>query len=262
MSSVDLGREGQDAVRGKAQLVGAGPGDPELLTLKALRALRDADVVLHDDLIGREILALIPRTVKLISVGKRCGAARVTQEEINHMLVAYAVSGRSVVRLKSGDPMLFGRAGEEIDALRAAGIEVEVVPGISTAFAAAASLRTSLTDRRKASRVVFSTGHRAPHSAEERTTHIVYMPGPDYAPVVKRLLNEGFNLETPCVVLSAVSQESQSVLRTALGSLTNMGSLPAPSILLVGEVFAESGDYEGEALASLVASAAPHVDAI
>ena len=146
---------------GRVFLVGAGPGDPELLTLKALRVLREADVVLHDDLISHEILGLIPATALKISVGKRCGAARVSQEETNALLVAYAESGRTVVRLKSGDPMLFGRAGEEIEALRRAGIEFEVVAGISTAFAAAAALETSLTDRRKASRVVFSTGHRA-----------------------------------------------------------------------------------------------------
>ncbi|MBV9073337.1 MAG: uroporphyrinogen-III C-methyltransferase, partial [Acidobacteria bacterium] len=101
-------------VWGKVYLVGAGPGDPDLLTLKAARALRQADVVLHDDLVSQEILALIPRTVTLISVGKRCGEKRVSQEEINGMMVSYAAAGRQVVRLKSGDPMLFGRAGEEI----------------------------------------------------------------------------------------------------------------------------------------------------
>ena len=228
--------------QGKVFLVGAGPGDPELLTLKALRVLREADVVLHDDLISHEILALIPATTLKISVGKRCGAARVSQEETNAMLVAYAESGRTVVRLKSGDPMLFGRAGEEIDALRRAGIEFEVVPGISTAFAAAAALETSLTDRRKASRVVFSTGHRAQPGASEGTTHVIYMPGPDYLAIVRRLLQEGFEAETPCAVVSAVSREAQTTIRTTLGSLPNMGGLPAPSILLVGDVFAEASE--------------------
>lgn len=223
-------------VSGKAYLVGAGPGDPELLTMKAVRVLREADVVLHDDLISSEILALIPCTATLISVGKRCGAARVTQEEINTMIVAYASSGRTVVRLKSGDPMLFGRAGEEIDALRAQGIEFEVVPGISAALGAAAALETSLTDRRKAARVIFSTGHRAQGASEERATHVVYMPGSDYAAVVDRLLQEGFSSDTPCAVVSALSRETQSVLRTTLDTLPNSGSLPAPSILIVGEV--------------------------
>ena len=223
-------------ISGKVYLVGAGPGDPELLTMKAVRVLREADVVLHDDLISGEILALIPRTATIISVGKRCGAARVTQEEINTMIVAYATSGRAVVRLKSGDPMLFGRAGEEIDALRARGIKFEVVPGISAALAAAAILETSLTDRRKAARVIFSTGHRAQGASEERATHVVYMPGSDYAAMVNRLLQEGFSADTPCAVISAVSHETQSVLRTTLESLPNSGFLPAPSILIVGEV--------------------------
>jgi len=221
---------------GKVYLVGAGPGDPELLTVKAVRVLREADVVLHDDLISREILGLVPRSAILISVGKRCGSARVTQEETNAMLVTYAVSGRTVVRLKSGDPMLFGRAGEEIDALRARSIDFEVVPGISAAFAAAAALETSLTDRRHASRVVFSTGHRATGASSEGVTHVIYMPGVDYAPIVNRLVAEGFSPETPCVIVSAVSRETQSELRTTLGQLPDSGSLPAPSILVVGEV--------------------------
>ena len=225
---------------GKVYLVGAGPGDPELLTLKALRVLREADVVLHDDLIGERILALIPATVVTASVGKRCGMPRVTQEEINALMVAYARAGRTVVRLKSGDPLLFGRAGEELEALRAAGVEAEIVPGISVAFAAAAALETSLTDRRTAARVVFSTGHRAPNAVEEGTTHVVYMPGSDYVAVAKRLLREGFTPATPCAVVSAVSLESQTVLRSTVGNLPELGPLPAPSILLVGEVVGHS----------------------
>jgi len=220
---------------GKVFLVGAGPGDPELLTMKAVRVLREADVVLHDDLISREILALIPRTAAIISVGKRCGAARVTQEEINAMMVAYASSGRTVVRLKSGDPMLFGRAGEEIEALRGRDIDLEVVPGISAAFAAAAALETSLTDRRKAARVIFRTGHRAQVGSDEQATHVVYMPGSDYQSMVNRFLEEGLSSETPCAVISAVSLDTESILRTTLGELPNSGSLPAPSILLVGQ---------------------------
>ena len=242
---------------GKVYLVGAGPGDPELLTLKALRLLREADVVLHDDLISSDILKLIPRTVISISVGKRCGAARVTQEEINAMLVAYARSGRTVVRLKSGDPMLFGRAGEEIEALRHARIQVEIVAGISTAFAAAAALEVSLTDRRKASRVVFTTGHRAPEGATEGTTQVIYMPGPDYSGIVNSLLNEGFSSETPCAVVSAVSRENQSVVRTTLHELPYLGPLPAPSLLLVGEVLADQQvafSVPSEFLAALAAA--------
>jgi len=228
---------------GKVFLVGAGPGDPELLTLKALRVLREADVVLHDDLVSGEILALLPRTATIMSVGKRCGRARVTQDEINTLLVAYAASGRTVVRLKSGDPMLFGRAGEEIDVLRAAGVEFEVVPGVSAAFAAAATLGTSLTHRRKSSRVVLSAGHQAAGNLKKDATHVVYMPGSDYAPLVSRLLAEGLSLQTPCVVVSGISGERQAVRRTALGSLPDIGPLPAPSLLLAGEVFEDREEF-------------------
>jgi uroporphyrin-III C-methyltransferase len=226
----------------KIFLVGAGPGDPELLTLKAARVLREADIVLYDDLVSREILALIPRTATVISVGKRCGDARVTQEEINDLMISYATSGRTVVRLKSGDPMLFGRAGEEIDALRAASVEFEVVPGISTAFAAAAALQASLTDRRTAARVLFSTGHRALGNSSEGTTHVIYMPGSDYGLLARKLLAEGFAPTTACAVVSAVSLEEQRVLRTMVSELPNVVPPPAPSVLLVGDVLNKSDE--------------------
>jgi uroporphyrin-III C-methyltransferase len=224
--------------KGKVYLVGAGPGDPELLTMKALRVLREADVILHDDLVSPGILALIPLAVTIISVGKRCGRPMVTQDEINAMMLAYASSGRTVVRLKSGDSMLFGRAGEEIDAIRGAGLDVEVVPGISAAFAAAAFLQTSLTDRRISRRLVFSTGRHAP-AAANATTQVVYMPGSDYRPLVRSLLQEGFSPETPCAVVSAVSLEMQSAVVTTLQKLTDTAPLPAPAILLVGEVLSD-----------------------
>src|SRR5258708_8611756 len=122
---------------GKVYLVGAGPGDPELLTLKAARILADADVVLFDALVSKEVLALVSRDAQLIDVGKRAGKKLLTQEEINSLLVNYATKNRIVVRLKGGDPLLFGRAGEEIEALRAAGVEFEIVPGITAAICAA-----------------------------------------------------------------------------------------------------------------------------
>ncbi len=133
---------------GKVYLVGAGPGDPELLTRKALRLLRAADVVLHDDLVAPEILALIPPTARLHNVGKRCGRKSITQEEINALLVAYASDGLTVVRLKGGDPLIFGRAGEEMEVLWEARIDFEVVPGVTAALGAAAAARIPLTDRR------------------------------------------------------------------------------------------------------------------
>src|SRR6201993_2775058 len=135
------------AVEGKVFLVGAGPGDPELLTVRALRLLQSADVVLHDDLISAQILNLAPKSAHLRSVGKRCGKKKIHQEEINNLLITYASFGLKVVRLKSGDPLLFGRAGEEIEALRQANVEFEIVPGITSASAAAAALEASLTQR-------------------------------------------------------------------------------------------------------------------
>ncbi len=128
-------------MKGKAYLVGAGPGDPELLTLKALKILQSADVVLHDDLISAEILALAPRTAFIQNVGKRCGQKRITQDEINSQLVSLASSGLQVVRLKGGDPFIFGRGGEEIEALRQHGIGFEIVPGVTAALGAAAGIR-------------------------------------------------------------------------------------------------------------------------
>src|SRR6266700_3105299 len=130
---------------GTVFLVGAGPGDPELLTLKAAKVLRSADVVLHDELVSPEILRLIPASAKLVSVGKRCGKKSTPQEEINRLLIDYAQLGLQVVRLKGGDPFIFGRGGEELEALRLVGISVEVVPGITAALGAAAGIQVPLT---------------------------------------------------------------------------------------------------------------------
>jgi uroporphyrin-III C-methyltransferase len=152
-------------------------------------------------------------------------------------MIQHAVNGYTVVRLKSGDPMLFGRAGEELDALRHAGIPVEVVPGVTAALAAAAELQIPLTDRRGAARVCFSSGH---HAAEAepghavKTTHVIYMPGLDYAETVNRLREEGVPEETPCVIASQVSREDSRSIATTLGALAGMVPLASPSILLAG----------------------------
>ncbi|HWT88762.1 MAG TPA: uroporphyrinogen-III C-methyltransferase, partial [Candidatus Angelobacter sp.] len=145
---------------GKVFLVGAGPGDPELLTRKAARVLEQADVVLFDSLVSAEVLQLVSPTAELVDVGKRAGLKLLTQDEINSLLVAYAGRYETVVRLKGGDPMLFGRAAEEIEALRRANVLFEVVPGITAAFGAAAAAGFSLTDRRAASQVLFTTFSR------------------------------------------------------------------------------------------------------
>src|SRR5882762_3390569 len=133
---------------GKVYLVGAGPGEPELLTRKAWRVLQSAGVVLHDDLVSEEILRVLPPAAHIVNVGKRCGAQGISQSEINALMVSLAREGKVIARLKSGDPLLFGRAGEEMEALRRAGIDFEVIPGVTAALGAAAAARISLTDRR------------------------------------------------------------------------------------------------------------------
>jgi uroporphyrin-III C-methyltransferase len=182
----------------KIYLVGAGPGDPELLTRKAWRVLQSANVVLHDDLVPQELLRVLPPTTQVVNVGKRCGAKGISQAEINALMVQLAREGKIVARLKSGDPLLFGRAGEEMEALRAAEIEFEVIPGVTAALGAAASAQISLTDRRHASRVVFVTAHREGgtglrnerHVAAD-TTYVIYMPGNRYAELAAELQTAG-----------------------------------------------------------------------
>ena len=148
-------------MKGKVYLVGAGPGDPELLTVKALRLLRTAEAVLHDDLVAPEILKLIPPTAQIYNVGKRCGKKKILQGEINGLMVALASSGLRVVRLKGGDPLIFGRAGEEIESLRRSNIPFEIVPGVTSALGAAAAAQIPLTHRRASSALVLITAHRA-----------------------------------------------------------------------------------------------------
>lgn len=229
---------------GTVYLVGAGPGDPELLTLKAARLLGAADVVLHDDLVPPAILGHAASAI-VINVGKRCGRKNISQEQIDAMMVDYARRGLSVVRLKSGDPLVFGRAGEEMDALRAAGIPFEVVPGITAAFAAAAALRRPLTDRRTASSISFSSGHHAPGSSLEPAslagaTRVVYMPGRDLSSTAAQLRREGLPADLPCVVVSRAAQPDQQIVRTTLAQLDGIAPLPAPSILLAGEAMREA----------------------
>jgi uroporphyrin-III C-methyltransferase len=235
-------------MKGKVYLVGAGPGDPELLTVKALRLLRSADAVLYDDLVSSEIVELIPPAVQRQNVGKRCGHKTMRQEEINFLLVTLASSGLQVVRLKSGDPLIFGRAGEEIEALRKAEIPYEIVSGITSALAAAAAAGIPLTHRKSSSTVVLTTGHRAEDSdaewsrfAESQSTLIVYMPGHDYAQLAVRLEAAGFAKETPCAVISKATTPQQQAHLTIISHLHRTPNLPAPTLLVVGEVISFAG---------------------
>jgi uroporphyrin-III C-methyltransferase len=232
---------------GKVFLIGAGPGDPDLLTLKAARLLASAQIVLHDSLVSPEILALIPATAQRIDVGKRAGLRLLSQSDVNSLLVHAAQKHEIVVRLKGGDPLLFGRAAEELEALRAAKIEFEIVPGISAAFASAAAAQISLTDRRLASRVLFTTFSRsedarafAAFPIAPDTTVVVYMPGPDYAQVSRWLTDAGLVPETPCLVISKASQPDQSTSSATLATLRAQTPLPAPALLIVGRVSSQS----------------------
>jgi uroporphyrin-III C-methyltransferase len=242
-------------VKGKVYLVGGGPGDPELLTLKALRVLGRADVVLYDALVSSGVLALVAPGAKRIDVGKRCGRKFLTQEEINSLLVSNAHSHQVVVRLKGGDPVLFGRGGEEIDALRDAGIEIEIVPGITAGIAAAAAAGFSLTDRRAASQVLFTTLQRNGESRSiqwggisSTTTLVIYMPGTDYARVVEQLRAGGWPDDIPCAIVSHASQEDQAIRTTTLANLAAEPPLSAPAMLVIGRVVAETAQEIGKGL--------------
>ena len=231
-------------MKGKVYIVGAGPGDPELLTLKAARILRSAEVVLHDDLVGPGVLELIPKTAQLHNVGKRCGRKSWKQSDINALLIQLASFGSDVIRLKGGDPLIFGRAGEEIEALREAGIAAEIVPGISSALAAAAAAQIPVTHRDLASSIVFLAGHHAQGQSSDgviehlspRTTYAVYMPGYGYSAMSARLIAAGLSTETPCAIVSQVATTGERVFRTTLGELAAAPQLPAPTLLFVGEV--------------------------
>ena len=229
---------------GKVYLVGAGPGDPELLTVKAARILASAEIVLHDALVTSEILRLVSPKALVIDVGKRCGQKLLTQDEINAWLTHAAGLYEIVVRLKSGDPLIFGRAGEEIEALSKAGVHFEIVPGITSALAAAAAARVSLTDRRFASQVLFTTAHRKSgaisldwtRAITPNTTVAVYMPGNAYPELGNTLLGSGLDPQTPCVIVACAGRESQQVRWTNLAGLGKLSDIPAPALLIVGRI--------------------------
>jgi uroporphyrin-III C-methyltransferase len=239
-------------LKGKVYLVGAGPGDPELLTLKALRLLQSAEAVLHDDLVAPEILQLIPSSAQIHNVGKRCGKKKILQGEINYLMVALAASGLRVVRLKGGDPLIFGRAGEEIETLRRHNIPFEIVPGVTSAMGAAAAAQIPLTHRRTSSALVLITAHRASENqASEKdaaekdawskfvasgATLVIYMPGQNYSDIAQRLRTAGLAGETPCAVISRATTKHQRTHRTTVLDLHRSPQLAAPTLLVVGEV--------------------------
>ena len=230
---------------GVVYLVGAGPGDPELLTLRAVRLLQTADVILPDDLVSDEVLSLVSPSALVVHVGKRCGQPRITQAGIHELMREHAGAGRSVVRLKSGDPLVFGRAGEEIDALTEAQISFEIIPGITAAFAVAAELRTPLTDRTSASKLIFATAHHAKDKLDltpkwqgtfpPDATLIVYMPGRRFRQLADELIESGVQPETPCVAVSKASTPEEHIHRTTLKQIEDEAIGPAPVVLLIGQ---------------------------
>jgi uroporphyrin-III C-methyltransferase len=231
---------------GTVYLAGAGPGDPNLLTLRALRLIQTADIILPDDLVSDKILNLASPSADIIPVGKRCGEPRITQAGIHALMLEHASNGHSVLRLKSGDPLIFGRVGEEIEALTTAGIPFEIVPGITAAFAAAASLKTPLTDRDAASRLIFATAHHAagkpslsPNWSSSWTstgaTLVLYMPGRDFDRLSADLIASGIPPGTPCVAVSKATTPGEHVCATTLGSLPAAEPGPAPLLLLIGQ---------------------------
>jgi uroporphyrin-III C-methyltransferase len=225
---------------GKVYLIGAGPGAQDLMTLRGARLLAAADVVLHDALVTPEMLELCPQAEK-IAVGKRCGQLSTAQAFINKQMVDSAKKHALVVRLKGGDPMMFGRADEELRALEEAGIEVEVVPGITTALAAAAASKQPLTKRGVARSVAFFTSSTAPehdgHPAIPDTDTLVqYMGGREAIATAQRLLGQGRRADTPVVVIENCSRPDQRILRLTLATLARgLDASHGPVLVMLGD---------------------------
>ncbi|HEY2684080.1 MAG TPA: siroheme synthase CysG [Steroidobacteraceae bacterium] len=234
---------------GEVTLVGAGPGDAELLTLKALRALQDADVILHDRLVSSEVLDMARRDALRVSVGKRPGTPGFAQEEINRLLIDYARKGQRVVRLKGGDPFVFGRGGEELEALAQARINFSVIPGITAAAGCAAYAGIPLTHRDHAQSVTFVTGHAEKDGREPdwralagaRHTAVFYMGLGRLDHIVASLIEHGAPKERPAALIADGTRQGQRVLTATLaeiGALAAAAALPSPTLLVVGEVVA------------------------
>lgn len=232
---------------GRVTLVGAGPGDPELLTIKALKALQAAEVVVHDGLVSDEILDLAPAAARRINVAKRKSRHTLPQDDINQLLVALALDGLTVVRLKGGDPFLFGRGGEELSACRQAGVECAVVPGITAALAASAGAGAPLTHRGAAQAVTFVTGHAAHGEpdldwtalARPNQTVVVYMGVSTAGLIAERLTAAGRSGATPALIVENASRADERRILTTLADLALAAEgLKGPALLMVGEAMA------------------------
>jgi uroporphyrin-III C-methyltransferase/precorrin-2 dehydrogenase/sirohydrochlorin ferrochelatase len=257
-----LARGDTGARRGSVAIVGAGPGDPDLLTLKALRAISDADVVFYDDLVTEGVLDRVRRDAERVFVGKRRGAPGVGQDAINRLVVEAARAGKRVVRLKGGDPFVFGRGGEELEVLRAEGIPVSIVPGISAVLGCAAEAELPLTLRNTATRLAVLTAHRAGEGdvdwsglADPATTVVVYMGLAAATSVRDGLIAAGRNPATPAAVLSRGTWEDS---KTVVGRLDALPALAAqagqgPALIVVGEAVRHSAPWRAVEAAEAVA---------
>ena len=235
-----------DIASATVHLVGAGPGDPELLTIKAARLIAAASVIVHDGLVSREILALASPGAEMISVAKQRSRHSMPQEAINALLVEIALSGRSVVRLKGGDPFIFGRGGEEVDACRAAGVPVEVVPGISAAMGSAAQAQLPLTHRAASSAVSFVAGQCKGLTDQDWSglagkgrTLVIYMGVASAADIADKLIADGVAPDVPVAVLENGTRADMRTLRTLLADLGDMvvrEDVKSPALIVVGEV--------------------------
>lgn len=238
--------EAPTAEQGSVTLVGAGPGDPELLTLRAVRALQSADVILYDDLVSKEVLDFARREAKRMLVGKTGHGPSCKQSEINALMVGLAKSGRRVVRLKGGDPMIFGRAGEEIEACRKAGIAIDVVPGITAAQGAAGRLTLSLTHRSAARRVQYVTGHgekgTVPEDIDWRSiadpsvTTVIYMPKKTLRQFTDHALAAGLDPDTPALAIANATRPNEQVVAATIDALADAALPDGPAIVMIGSV--------------------------
>ena len=263
MTSLDASSNASSSATSSASppsvsLVGAGPGDPELLTVKAMKRLQQAEVVLTDDLVDARVLACLPPTARVLRVGKRGGCVSTEQRFIHELMIREARAGARVVRLKGGDPFVFGRGGEEVDALREAGIEVEVINGLSAGLAAPASVGVPVTDRRCTPGVAFVTGHNGEHGiapdwaalAKSRLTLVVYMGLARAAAIAQALQDGGLSPGTPAVIVSAAHTPRQRECFTTLAELPaaiEREGLPSPALLVIGEVVALSPRWREDA---------------
>ena len=260
------GGERPDGKRtGAVWLVGAGPGDPELLTIKALKILQKADVVVHDGLVSDEILELAPASARRISVAKRKSRHSYSQDEINRLLVAFALEGLEVVRLKGGDPFIFGRGGEELEACRAAGVDCQIVPGVTAALAASAGAGAPLTHRGSAQAVTFVTGHAASGGepdldweslARRNQTVVIYMGLSMATPIAASLMAAGRAGSTPALIVENASRaDERRVVTTLAGLAEAAATLHGPALLIVGEAMALAQSGEPAELGAIVREA-------